>query len=63
MRYATMTRETQEKQGIKFVTVETEVKEISENNTVQDAPKVATSEEEIAVKKPASFGKLLKSVK
>ena len=43
--------------------INTEVKETSENNTVQDAPKVATSEEGIAVKKPASFGKLLKSVK
>lgn len=45
------------------IPVKTEIKEVSENNIVQDAPKVATSEEETVVKKPASFGKLLKSVK
>ena len=45
------------------IPVKTEIKEVLENNIVQDAPKVATSEEEPVVKKPASFGKLLKSVK
>lgn len=45
------------------IPVKTEIKEVSENNIVQDAPKAATSEEETVVKKPASFGKLLKSVK
>lgn len=39
-----------------------EDKSIKIDNTVQEAPKVAT-EEEHTVKKPASFGKLLKSVK
>ena len=39
-----------------------EDKSIKIDNTVQEAPKVAT-EEENTVKKPASFGKLLKSVK